>query len=554
MKSEFAIALSQLCADRKLPEAVILEAIEAALVSAYKRDFGSTQNISVTLDPRTGRARVFAEKEIVEEVEDPRVQISLAEARKLDAMAEVGGHVRVETTPRNFGRIAAQTAKQVALQRIREAERDALFGEFAEREGEMVTGTVRNVDRRTGNISLNLGRAEAILPHNEQIPGESFRLHDRVRAFVVKVDKGNRGPEITVSRSHKNFLRRLLELEVPEIANGTVEIKAIAREAGQRSKVAVAVVQPGVDPVGSCVGMRGQRIQNVVNELSGEKIDVVEWSPDVATFIANSLSPAKAIYARLDPEEKTAVVVVPDRQLSLAIGKEGQNARLAAKLTGWRIDIKSEAAAAEEAERRAEEEAEAAARAAERAAKAVAAQALLAEAEAAIAAEEEAEVAVAEPEAAEVEAEAVVETPVEEAPEEAPEAAVEGTTGEIAAVEMAEAEEAELVDEGESAEALAQPPDDAVVTAAEVGSDLFEEEPLEPVEEMARRLEPEFEDWEDEDEFLDEEEEEKQRRSKKKAKQRRRILEYDEELKRVVARRKRKPSRRRDDYFDEYDG
>lgn len=544
MKSEFAIALSQLCADRKLPESVILEAIEAALVSAYKRDFGSTQNISVTLDPRTGRARVFAEKEIVEEVEDPRVQISLAEAHQLDAMVEVGGRMRIETTPRNFGRIAAQTAKQVALQRIREAERDALFGEFAEREGEMVTGTVRNIDRRSGNISLNLGRAEGSLPHNEQIPGESFRLHDRVRAFVVKVDKGNRGPEITVSRSHRSFLRRLLELEVPEIANGTVEIKAIAREAGRRSKVAVAVVQPGVDPVGSCVGMRGQRIQNVVNELSGEKIDVVEWAPDVATFIANSLSPAKAIYARLDPEEKTAVVVVPDRQLSLAIGKEGQNARLAAKLTGWRIDIKSETAAAEEAARRAEEEAEAAARAAERAEKAAAAQTLLAEAEAAIAAEEAAEAPVAEPEAVEAEVEVVAEVPVEEAPEETPEAA---------AVEAAEAEEAEHVDEGESAEALAQPSEDAAVTAVEVEPEPFEEEPLEPVGETAGRLEPEFEGWEDEDELLDEEEDEKRQRSKKKAKQRRRVLEYDEELKRVVARRKRKPSRRRNDYLEEYD-
>jgi N utilization substance protein A len=543
MKSEFAIALSQICADRKLPENVILEAIEAALVSAYKRDFGSTQNISVTLDPRTGRARVFTEKEIVEQVEDPRTQVSLAEARRLDAMAELGGTMRIETTPQNFGRIAAQTAKQVVLQRIREAERDQLFGEFAEREGEMVTGTVRNVDSRTGNITLNLGRAEAVLPHSEQIPGETFKLHDRVRAYVVKVDKGNRGPEITASRSHRSFLRRLLELEVPEIANGTVEVKAIAREAGQRSKVAVGVVQLGVDPVGSCVGMRGQRIQNVVNELNGEKIDVVEWSPDVATFIANSLSPAKATYVHLNQEEKTAVVVVPDRQLSLAIGKEGQNARLAAKLTNWRIDIKSETAATEEAARRAEEEAAAAERAAERAAKAAAAQALLAEAEATIAAEE--------------------------APAEALEAAaptVEAMAVEPEAVE-APASEPEVVEEAEPAAAEApeaptagvMPAEEAVT--AEVAAEVEAELELSGAGEMPEAVAPELigpdqagldtadlVDWADDD--LDEGEEIR-KKSKKKAKQRRRILEYDEGLRTVVARRKRKPSRQRDDFYDD---
>lgn len=527
MKTDFAIALSQICSDRKLPESVILEAIEVALVSAYKRDFGTTQNISVTLDSRTGRARVFAEKEIVERVEDPRTQVSLAEARKLDAMAEIGGTMKIEVTPQNFGRIAAQTAKQVILQRIREAERDAVFSEFADREGEMVNGTVRNIDSRTGNITLNLGRAEALLPHNEQIPGETFRLHDRLRAYVVKVEKGSRGPEITVSRSHRNFLRRLLELEVPEIANGTVEIKAIAREAGQRSKVAVAMVQAGVDPVGSCVGMRGQRIQNVVNELNGEKIDVVEWSPDIATFIANSLSPAKASYVRLNQEEKTAIVVVPDRQLSLAIGKEGQNARLAAKLTNWRIDIKSETAAAEEAAKRAEEEAAAAARAAERAAKAAAAQALLAEAEAALAAEEQAEAqateATLEPEAAPTAAEPAVAEAAEPA---AP---------------VAEAATAEVAPEPAEAEAPAAP--EAVTEPVEVA---------EAAPEVAG-LEPELVEWVADD--IDEEDLEAEgdfgkKQARKKAKQRRRVLEFDEDLNQVVARRKRKPSRQRNTFYD----
>jgi transcription termination/antitermination protein NusA len=521
MKTEFAIALSQICADRKLPENVILEAIEAALVSAYKRDFGSTASINVTLDPRTGRARVFAEKEIVDTVEDDRLQISLADARNIDAMAAVGGVMSVETTPHDFGRIAAQTAKQVVLQRIREAERDALFGEFADREGEMVTGTVRSIDNRTGNISLNLGRAEAVLPRSEQIPGEVYKMHDRLRAYVVKVDKGSRGPEITASRAHRNFLRRLLELEVPEISNGTVEIKAIAREAGQRSKVAVAVTQPGVDPVGSCVGMRGQRIQNVVNELNGEKIDVVEWAPDVASFIANSLSPAKATYVRLEADEKTASVVVPDRQLSLAIGKEGQNARLAAKLTNWRIDIKSETAAQEEAVRRAEEEALAAERAAERAAKAAAAQALLAEAEASIAAEE----GTAQPEQA----------PVAEA------TPLQSETLEVSAPVVEEAP-ATAVPVAEAA--TAETPPEVTPVAAEAAQMVAapEAEASAPAEAPA---------WDEETEEGEPGLEAKAAAAKKqREKQRRRVLEFDEQTKTVVAKRKRKPSRSGHDFLD----
>jgi len=266
----------------------------------------------------------------------------------------VGGTVTIETTPHRFGRIAAQTAKQVILQRIREAERDALYAAYADREGEMVSGTIQGINSQV--ITLNLGKAEAILPRSEQIPTERYRLNQRIRAYVLEVRKANRGPRIIVSRTHRNMLRRLLELEVPEIFNGAVEIKAIAREAGFRSKVAVAAVQEGIDPVGSCVGMRGVRIRSVVNELNGEKIDVVEWSPDTAAFIANALSPAKVIKVNLQKDKggKTATVVVPDDQLSLAIGREGQNARLAAKLTGWRIDIKN---ASEMEELRREEEA-----------------------------------------------------------------------------------------------------------------------------------------------------------------------------------------------------
>jgi len=349
MRSEFITAINQVCAERNLSQHVVIEAVEAALVSAYKRNFGSSENIRTKLDPHTGRVQVFAEKEIVESVKDPKTEISLEEAREIRPTAELGETVSVETTPKDFGRIAAQTAKQVILQRIREAERDVLYDAYADREGELITGTVQSIDHQ--GIILNLGKAEAALPRSEQIPSEHMHQNQRVKAYVVEVNKTNKGPQIVVSRTHRNMLRRLLETEVPEIFNGTVEIKQIAREPGSRSKVAVAATQEGVDPVGSCVGMRGVRIQNIVNELNGEKIDVVQWSPDVATFIANALSPAKVMNVTLCEESdgsKTAVVVVPDRQLSLAIGKEGQNARLAAKLTGWRIDIKSASEAAEE--------------------------------------------------------------------------------------------------------------------------------------------------------------------------------------------------------------
>ena len=344
MKSDFLLAFNQVCSDRGLPREVVLDALQAALVSAYRRnaDASTTQNITAKIDLESGEARVFVEKQVVEEVADTRQEVPLVDARLIDPKAEVGGVVVVESTPGKFGRIAAQNAKQIILQRIREAEREAQYEHYIQQEGEIVHGTVHSI--KPHGVMVHLGGTEAILPRSQQVPGERHNLHQRVRAFVLEVRKTGRGPQITLSRSHKNMLRRLLELEVPEIFNGAVEIKAIAREAGSRSKVAVAARQPGVDPVGACVGMRGVRIQSIVNELGGEKIDVIEWDPNPTTFIAKALSPAKVLSVQLeeDPAEgKTANVVVPDDQLSLSIGRSGQNARLAAKLTSWRIDIQS---------------------------------------------------------------------------------------------------------------------------------------------------------------------------------------------------------------------
>ena len=342
MKSEFLLAFNQICNERNLPKEVVLEALANALVSAYRKNVNasSAQTITAEIDSDTGQARIYAEKEVVEAVADLRTEVALADARHVDGDAKIGDMVMVDSTPEDFGRIAAQTAKQVILQRIREAEREAQYAIYAEREGEIINGTVQSVSAM--GVTLNLGRTEALLPKNQQVPGERYQLHQRIRAYVLEVRKSSRGPQIVVSRNHKNMLRRLLELEVPEIYNGTVEIKSIAREAGARSKIAVAATQAGVDPVGSCVGMRGVRIQSIVNELGGEKIDVIEWSGDPATYIAKALSPARVLTVHVDDDTrdgKTAMVVVPDDQLSLAIGREGQNARLAAKLTGWRIDI-----------------------------------------------------------------------------------------------------------------------------------------------------------------------------------------------------------------------
>jgi transcription termination/antitermination protein NusA len=346
VKNDFMVAINQVCHERQLPTDIVLEAVEVALISAYKRNF-SANHVTAQIDPKTGEPQIFVEKAVVDQVEDDKNEITLKAAKAINPRVEVGGLVSVESTPSNFGRIAAQTAKQVILQRIREAERDALYSSYVEREGEIVNGTVHKIDAH--QVTLSLGKVEAYLPRGEQIPTEHYSEGQRLRAYVSSVTKGSRGPQITLSRTHRNMLRRLLEVEVPEIYNGTVEIKSIAREAGYRSKVAVAALQEGVDPVGSCVGMRGTRIQNIVNELNGEKIDVVQWNPDLSYFIANSLSPAKVMNVMFDDQtNKTAVVVVPDKQLSLAIGKEGQNARLAAKLTNWRIDIKSASEAIQE--------------------------------------------------------------------------------------------------------------------------------------------------------------------------------------------------------------
>ena len=351
MKSDFLIAITQLSAEKNLPKEVVIAAVEAALVSAFRKEnFAANQNISVRIDPATGAVKVCAEKTVVELPSDSRSEISLAEAQQTKQDAQIDEAIEVEVTPRNAGRIAAQTAKQVILQRLHEAEHSAIFEEYTDREGDIVTGLVQRIEPK--QIFVDLGRTEALLPAPEQVRNERYRVGQRLRVYILQVAQTTKGPRVIVSRSHPDLLRRLFELEVPEVFNGAVELKSIAREAGYRSKVAVAARQDGIDPVGCCVGLRGIRIQNIVSELNGEKIDVVMWDPDAATFIAHALSPAQTLNVKLD--EGIATVVVPDKQLSLAIGKEGQNARLAAKLTGCRIDIKSASVA--EAERLAEAE------------------------------------------------------------------------------------------------------------------------------------------------------------------------------------------------------
>ncbi len=342
MKSEFMIAITQLAAEKNLPREVILDAMEAALVSAYKKDSDLQGNIVVRIDRETGEHRVFHEQTVVAEVEDPKTQISLPDARKIKPDATMDDVISTEVHPSHAGRIAAQTAKQVVLQRLREAEREMVFEEFSNREGDVVSGVIQRIDAK--HIVVDLGKTEAILPPPEQVRTEHYRPGQRQKFYLLEVHRSLKGPQLILSRTHKNLLRRLFELEVPEIHKGVVEIRSIAREAGYRSKVAVTARQEGVDPVGSCVGLRGIRIQNIVNELNGERIDVVQWDQDAARFVANALSPAQVLNVTVSQETNTASVVVPDRQLSLAIGREGQNARLAAKLTGWRIDIKPESA------------------------------------------------------------------------------------------------------------------------------------------------------------------------------------------------------------------
>ncbi|QBK25671.1 transcription termination factor NusA [Ureibacillus thermophilus] len=345
MSSELLEALYALEQQKGISREILVEAIEAALVTAYKRNFNQAQNVRVDFNQATGEIKVFSRKEVVEEVEDPRLQISLEDARKINSVYEPGDIVEQEVTPRNFGRIAAQTAKQVVTQRVREAERSIIYEEFVDRTDDIVNGIIERRDAR--NIYINLGKVEAVLPLNEQIPGEEYKPQQRIRVYITKVEKTTRGPQIIVSRTHPGLLRRLFEMEVPEIYDGIVEIKSIAREAGDRSKISVYAHDPEVDAVGACVGAKGARVQAIVNELNGEKIDVVEWSEDPVVFVANALSPSKVLDVIVNEEEKSTTVIVPDYQLSLAIGKRGQNARLAAKLTGWKIDIKSESDARE---------------------------------------------------------------------------------------------------------------------------------------------------------------------------------------------------------------
>jgi len=343
MKNELLLALGQLAAEKNLPREVVFDAVEAALTSAFRREGENAPNINVKIDTGTGDIRAYRQMVVVEEVEEPAVEMPLAEARRWKPDVRTGDVLDFEEQlPPNAGRIAAQTAKQVVLQRLREAERDAVFDEYTGKEGELLVGTVQRVEARQMIIELGRG-TEAVLPFPEQVRNEHLRPGQRVKVLVLEVLKAVKGPQVVVSRGHRNLLRRLFEMEVPEIKSGTVEIKSIAREGGHRSKVAVHARNPNIDPIGACVGMRGTRIQNIVNELAGERIDVIKWDPDPGNFVSNALSPAQVLEVEIDQDEHLASVVVPDKMLSLAIGKEGQNARLAAKLTGWRINIHSQA-------------------------------------------------------------------------------------------------------------------------------------------------------------------------------------------------------------------
>ncbi|PYG88410.1 NusA antitermination factor [Ruminiclostridium sufflavum DSM 19573] len=340
MSAELMLALEQLEKEKGIKKDIIVEAIEAALISAYKKNFGSAMNVSVNIDRETGDVKVFGLRKIAEVPDTEAMDISVEEAAKINPSLNVGDVVEMEVTPRSFGRIAAQTAKQVVVQKLREAERGIIYDEFYNKECDIVTGIVQRVEKR--NVIVDLGKTEAVLATTEQTPGEEYRFNERIKTYIIEVKKTTKGPQIMISRTHPGLVKRLFELEVPEIHDGTVEIKSISREAGSRTKIAVYSKDENVDPVGACVGQRGTRVQAIVDELRGEKIDIIKWSNDVREYISSSLSPAKVVRVDVDEEQKSAKVVVPDYQLSLAIGKEGQNARLAAKLTGWKIDIKSE--------------------------------------------------------------------------------------------------------------------------------------------------------------------------------------------------------------------
>ena len=340
MKTELKAAITQLSAERNLPKEVVLAALESALASAYKKSISALeQDVLVKVDPESGGINFYIQKVIIESVANPNREISIKEARKLRATAQLGDVINIACTPENIGRIAVQAAKQVVLQRLREAEHRIIYEEFTDREGKVVTGTIQFTEPK--RIYVRLNRLEAILPVNEQVPTEHYYRGQRLKFYLLEVVQRDKEPQVIVSRSHPNLIRGLFELEIPEVHNGIVELKALAREAGHRTKVAVATIQENVDPVGCCLGPRGIRLQSIINELNGEKIDVIQWHADPGVFIANALSPAQVASIKTDEERNIATVVVPDKQLSLAIGKEGQNARLAAKLTGWRIDIKS---------------------------------------------------------------------------------------------------------------------------------------------------------------------------------------------------------------------
>jgi N utilization substance protein A len=364
MNKDLIYVVEQIGREKGIGKEVLFEALESALLSASKKTMGAADNVRMQIDRQTGTLRVFARKKVVGAVTDPKLEITLDEARRLNADVQMDDEIEQELAPQEFGRIAAQTAKQVILQRVRDAERDAVYSEFIDREGKIVRGAVHRIEKR--NVIVELGKAEAVITEREQLPGERYNPGDRLRAYMLEVKKTAKGPQILLSRTHPGFLVRLFETEIPEIAEGIVLVKAAAREPGERAKVAVSSTKRDVDPIGACVGLRGTRIQVISRELRGEKIDIVEWSPDPTVFVARALSPAKVssvtVEERPEGEEgddlRSVLVVVPDNQLSLAIGKKGQNARLAAKLTGFRVDIKSEGEIEEERRRDEEERAE----------------------------------------------------------------------------------------------------------------------------------------------------------------------------------------------------
>lgn len=343
MNGEFLQAMEEIAREKGIAKEVLLEAIEVALVSAYKKNFGTSHNVKVSIDAKTGEVDVYALKTVVDNVDNELMQIGLDEAKKISRQYDLSDVVEIKVTPKNFGRIAAQTAKQVVVQRIREAERGIVFEEYISKENEIVTGLIQRKEKN--NVYIELGKTEAVLGPNEQTPGEIYNVNDRLKTYIIEVKKTTKGPQIILSRTHPGLVKRLFELEVPEIKEGIVEIKSISREAGSRTKMAVFSHDSNVDAVGACVGQKGQRVQVIVDELKGEKIDIIEWNEDPKVYVASSLSPAKVLEVELSKENNTARVIVSDSQLSLAIGKEGQNARLAAKLTGWKIDIKSQSQA-----------------------------------------------------------------------------------------------------------------------------------------------------------------------------------------------------------------